>query len=124
LLVYIIDNIEKLLYNIIEIYRKGENSIKSLINKSYNYFINNGEFFYEGQILRFYADCKYYMRDVKIEKFIKHYNKKTKQPFICVRIRELDGCKTHVMTYNAKNSLGKFFTSKNLDFFIFSIDKK
>lgn len=108
------------MYTIIlcKLYRRECRRIKQSVGNPYNYFVNNGEFFFEGQILRFYADCKYYVGNVKIEKFIKHYRKKTNEPYICVSIRNLDGCKTHITTYNAKDSLGKFFSTKNFDFLI------
>lgn len=93
--------------------KKGENTTNSS-SENYSYFVNNGEFFYIGQILRFYDDRKNYVMDVQILKFIKHYHKKNKVPYICVSIQFLDGYKTHKMTYNAEKSLGVFFTEKIL----------
>ena len=67
-------------------------------------------FFYEGQILHFYETShNTYCHDVQIEKFIRHYDRETKEPYISARIRDLDGFKTHIQTYTAKNCLGVFF---------------
>lgn len=86
----------------------------------YRYFVNKGEFFYEGQILHYFDIHLCYLGDVQIIKFIKHYHRVDKTPYLCVRIKFLDGCKTHITTFNS-SSLGVLFTSKN--FFDFSIDK-
>ena len=79
---------------------------------NYCYFVNKGEFFYIGQILN-YFDCHHNLLcRVEILKFIKHYHKKNKSPYICVQVRFLDGKKTHVMTFNATDFLGVYFTNK------------
>lgn len=62
--------------------------------------------------------------NVEILKFIKHYTRKDKNPYICVQVRFLDNCKTHVYTFNAIDFLGVYFTNKSYyDIFIKSFNK-
>ncbi|MBQ9658481.1 MAG: hypothetical protein IJV31_06915 [Clostridia bacterium] len=81
----------------------------------YCYFVNNGEFFYEGQILSFYDIHNAYVCDVQILKFIKHYHRRNHVPYLCVSIKYLRGKKREVQTFNA-NTLGEYFTNKIKNF--------
>ena len=78
----------------------------------YCYFVNNGEFFYEGQILNYYGRHNIYFGQVLLFKFIKHYHRVDKTPYICASIKFLDGKKNHFQTFNAKEYLGSMFTTK------------
>ena len=88
---------------------KGGISIKN--QYEYCYFVNNGEFFYEGQILKYYDLHNNYLGNVKIIKFIKHYHRKTKEPYLCVKIWFYEEGKTCYQTFNAEK-LGNMFTKK------------
>lgn len=104
------------------LYKKGKGG--NIIKSKYCYFVNNGEFFYIGQILRYYDCHGAYLMNVEILKFIKHFDRK-KKPYTCVQVRFLDGFKSHVYTFNASKFLGFNFTNKTfLETFKNSIDKK
>ncbi len=50
---------------------------------------------------------------VEILDFFIRYHKKNKNPYIKVKVRFLDGFRTHVNTFVAKDFLGVYFTNKN-----------
>lgn len=82
-----------------------------LINKQfeYCYFVNNGQFFYEGQILKYYNIHDVYIQDVILNKFIKHYHKRNKEVFLCVNILFPKQGKTVNQTFKAEKCLGTIF---------------
>lgn len=60
------------------------------ISKSeYCYFVNNGEFFYEGQILNHYDNKNNLIGQVLLYKFIRHYHIIDKTPYVCASIKFL-----------------------------------
>lgn len=91
------------------IIREGGNFIKS---DKYRYFVNNGEFFFEGQILNYYDYQNNYIGQVLLYKFIKHYHRIDKTPYICVSIKFLNGNKNDFQTFDAEEFLGNIFTTK------------
>ena len=107
-----------------EIGERGEIIIKTNSVGNYCYFVNNGEFFYIGQKLRYFDLHGNYLKNVEIIKFIKHYRRIDKTPYTCVQVRFLDGCKTHVYTFNATDFLGKHFTNKNFHEVFLFFNKK
>lgn len=60
-----------------------------------------------------------------INKFIKHYHRKDKTPYVAVNVKFLNGKKNDLLTVPAQDYLGKSYTSKVRDFKFskFSIDK-
>ena len=113
-----------MMYNIFYFLREGGSVIKSNNKFTYNYFVNVGEFFYIGQILNYY-DCHHnFLMNVEILNFFLKYHKKSKVPYLKVKIRFLDGCKSHIYSFIAKDFLGYIFTTKSfLDFYKKTIDK-
>jgi len=84
----------------------------SINTTKYCYFVNKGEFFYENQILFWYDRHNNLLGEAQILKFIKHYHRKNKMPYVCVNIKFLNGTKNKTQTFNAEDSLGILFTSK------------
>ena len=85
------------MYNRKDILEKGgEKIIKGNSREDYCYFVNNGEFFYVGQILKYYDRHCNYLMNVEILKFFIRYHKKNKVPYIKVQVRFLDGFKSHM----------------------------
>lgn len=82
----------------------------------------NGEFFYEGQILNHYDNKNNLIGQVLLYKFIRHYHRKDKTPYVCVSIKFLNGNKNDFQTFDAEKFLGNMFTTKIKNFKI-SIDK-
>lgn len=65
-----------------------------IISKSeYYYFVNNGEFFYKGQILNHYDNKNNLIGQVLLYKFIRHYHRIDKIPYVCASIKFLNGNK-------------------------------
>jgi len=64
----------------------------------------NKRVFYEGQILDLYDYKGSYLYKIKINKFIVHYKRNTKKPYLCVNISR--SCykekTTHDITYLTK----------------------
>lgn len=50
--------------------------------------------------------------NVEIIKFFIRYHRKSKIPYIKVQIKFLDGFKTHIDSFIAKDFLGYYFTNK------------
>lgn len=92
---------------------KGEVNISK---SKYCYFVNNGEFFYEGQILNYYDNKNNLIGQVLLHKFIRHYHRIDKTPYVCVSIKFLNGNKKDFQTFNAEMYLGTMFTSKLKNF--------
>lgn len=87
------------------------------ISKSeYCYFVNNGEFFYEGQILNHYDNKNNLIGQVLLYKFIRHYHRIDKTPYVCASIKFLNGNKNDFQTFNAEMYLGIMFTTKIKNF--------
>lgn len=71
------------------------------IKKTY-YIDETKEFYYEGLNLVRYDMHNMPIDMVVINKFFIHYNKKTKEPYICVNVNSLE-YKTKNFTYNTKD---------------------
>ena len=78
--------------------RKFYNMAKNREVRTY-YISEKREFYYEGLNLNRYDMHGNILDIVRINKFITHYNKKTKQPYFCVNVNDLI-YKTKNMTYN------------------------
>lgn len=63
------------------------------------YISEKREFYYEGLNLKRYDMHGNFLDIVKINKFILHYHKKTRQPYFCVNVNDLN-YKTKNITYN------------------------
>lgn len=73
-------------------------------NRKTYYFDERKEFYYEGLNLNRCDKYGNVLEVVKINKFIVHYKKKTKEPYFCVNVNDLI-YKTKNTTYNV-NYLG------------------
>ena len=102
-----------LLYN--GLHNIGERGI-FISNFKYCYFVNKGEFFFEGQILNHYDNKDNLIGQVKLVKFIRHYHLSDKTPYVCVSIKFLNGNKNDLLTFDAEKYLGNLFTTKVRNF--------
>lgn len=89
--------------------KRGKDFIKG---NRYRYFVNNGEFFFEGQILNYYDYRNNYLGQVLLYKFIRHYHRVDKSPYVCASIKFLNGNKNDFQTFDAEKYLGDMFTTK------------
>ena len=95
---------------------KKERGVFSIAKYKYCYFVNNGEFFYEGQILNHYDIRNNLVGQVLPYKFIRHYHRAYKTPYVCASIKFLNGNKNDFQTFNAEKYLGILFTNKIKEF--------
>lgn len=73
------------------------------------FYYNEYGFFYEGQELENYDFKGNYIQNVIINKFIVHYDKKTKEPYMCFNFRPVGFKKSY--TFECNNRLGITYKS-------------
>lgn len=66
--------------------------------------------------MNYYDNKNQLLGQVLLHKFIRHYHRNDKTPYICASIKFLNGNKNDFQTFNAEEYLGKMFTSKFKEF--------
>lgn len=73
----------------------------------FKFYYNKHGLFYEGQELENYDCDGNYLCNVRLNKFIIHYDRKTREPYICFNFGFLDKKQTY--TFPCENFLGGFY---------------